>query len=276
MRVTACRGRCAAGVLCLLALFAVSEACAAGFAARISPPRFEFRASPGDRIRDVVTIQNADEEAAELVVRSADWALHENGGVVIRPAELELPPGSCRPWIALERHRLTLAPRQTKRYRFEVRVPEDAPAGECRVALVIGAAPEGLPATDIGGLQVPFVGQLAVIVYVRVGDAAPRLEYAGARLRRRGGEQALVMTIRNTGNAHGRPSGQIDAVDADGVHHRLSVVPFPVLPGREFDILLQPDAAPPAWHLPLTLSGTLEWDGGSLRIDDRIQDASQD
>ncbi len=258
-------------LLCgLVAGFAAFAACGAGFSARISPPRFEFHASPGDRIRDVVTIENADQEAAQLVVRSADWELHPNGGVVIRPAELELPPGSCRPWVALEQHRLTLAPGQTKRYRFEVRVPEDAQPGECRVAVLIGAAPESLPVTNIGGLQVPFVGQLVVIVYVRVGDAAARLQYLGARLVEERDQTKLVMTMRNTGNAHGRPNGRLEVIDADGVRHRVTVVPFPVLAGRQFDLTLQTETPPSTWRLPLTLRGKVEWDGGSMRIDDRL------
>ena len=56
---------------------------AAGFAATVSPPRFELDANAGDTLRETVIIENAGDTPATFEIRSADWDLSENGGVTI-------------------------------------------------------------------------------------------------------------------------------------------------------------------------------------------------
>ncbi|MEN8243588.1 MAG: hypothetical protein ABFS43_01655, partial [Thermodesulfobacteriota bacterium] len=110
------------------------------FAVRISPPNFEFKAKPGQIIRDTIEIENTGIEKGVYAIRTADWELNANGGVVIYPVDQPLTSTSCRPWTRIERKTLLLAPKRSKRYRFEVHVPHEAPDGECRFAMVIGPA----------------------------------------------------------------------------------------------------------------------------------------
>lgn len=108
-----------------------APASAQGFAALVSPPRFEVRAKAGDRSRQVVEISNASGQPARLNIKTADWALEPDYSVSFNDA---LQPGSCRPWVAIERREITIPGGGKYRYRFEISPPADATAGECRFA----------------------------------------------------------------------------------------------------------------------------------------------
>ena len=211
-------------------------------------------------------------------MRSADWDLNDTGGVQIRSADQGLADNSCRPWIRLERPRLAVAPGELKRYRFEIQVPNDAADGECRVAVLVSPAPETVQATNIDGLSVPIAGRVAVIIYVTIGGAKAILEYRGAEIVEQGPRRLPALRFFNAGNAHGRPFGSVSAVDAGGKRFELVAVPFPILAGREFPILLQPfygdDPNPPTFEpqWPMELSGRIEWHNSQIRITDTVKD----
>ena len=124
----------------LLASLAPTLAQALGFAATVSPPRFELRASPGETLNEVVEINNSDTLPVDFELRTADWDLTDGGNVTIHSEELK--PGSCRTWARIERHKIRIAAERARRYRFQIKVPEDAPAGECRVALLLEGSGE--------------------------------------------------------------------------------------------------------------------------------------
>ena len=259
--------------LAAFVLLSISVPTNAAFNAGVAPPRFELTASPGETLREVVTLFNAGEAVESYQLRTADWDIQPDGGVIVYPPELQ--PGSCRPWTRIERREVTLAPQATKRYRFEVSVPADAPPGECRFALLIETAPPKLPS---GGarpgvtLQLPIAARLAVIVYVVVGDARPDLRIEGARMIEQRGRLVPVLQVRNAGAAHGRPSGFFKVEDARGESFDVIVVPSPVLPGRSGEIVLRPDPLiygdeQPEWQPPLRLRGTLETGNGDQSLD---------
>ena len=265
------RGRMAAALA--LAAGLLGAAGAGAFNAGVGPPRFELAAQPGETLREVVSIVNSGDVVESYRIRTADWDLTRAGGVVIHPPALQ--PGSCRPWTRIERRELTLGPQEVKRYRFEVSVPADAAQGECRFALLIETAPPEAPAgveLPQFSVQLPITARLAVIVYVRVGAAAPALRVEGAEMRDVRGATVPVLTVRNDGDAHGRPGGFVTAEDDVGKRYELLVVPSPVLAGQTADILLRPDPAlygeePPAWQPPLRLRGALETGAGDLALD---------
>ena len=200
-----------------------------GFAARISPPRFELSANPGDVLREVIEIGNADEETANYVIRTADWDLNESGGVIVHPEALQ--PGSCRPWTKIERRALSLPPDGQKRFRFEVHVPGDAPTGECRFAILIAPDPDSAYLATMGDVSFPVAGQIAVIVYVAVGDARSELSLEAFQLQEVDGRTVPVARISNSGNAHGRPRGLLEGTHANGGKQWiLSFLPPPSCP----------------------------------------------
>lgn len=264
-------------VFSLLLLMGWQDALPAQFAVRISPPNFEFRAKPGQIIRDTILIENTDKDIGIYDVRTADWELNEDGGVVIYPPDRPLAPTSCRPWTRIERKKLKIAPGRYKRYRFEVHVPYDTPDGECRFTVVIGPSADTEDAMSTGNLKVPVVGSVAIIVYVTVGDAAADLSLEEAKRVNNGEKIAATLRLHNTGNAHARPSGSLKVKDAQGKSAELLIVSFPVLPGEARDIQLAVDPrlsgieSMDALTFPISLEGVVEWDRGTLKIDTIIE-----
>ena len=118
----------------LFGVFGERAAHAQGFAAIISPPRFELFVKPGEKTRQVIEITNASTQLAKYYLKTADWALDKNGGVSF---DETLQAGSCRPWVAIEAREISVSGGGKYRYRFEIAVPADAPPGECRFALLV-------------------------------------------------------------------------------------------------------------------------------------------
>jgi hypothetical protein len=244
-------------------MLSMAGAHAQGFSALVSPPRFEDSAKPGATYRNVIEIDNLSTQSSHYTIRTADWNLLPDGGVQFAD---ELAAGSCRPWVGIETAELTLPAKGKRRYRFEVQVPADAPRGECRFALMIEGDPE--PGQD--GLPLPVSGRIGVIVYLAIGDAAPRLEVTGQRTARIEGRDVPALLVRNDGDAHGRLQGFVDGTDAAGRRHAFAPSTLPILPGETREIALQPQAddpasPPPALQFPLRLQGRL--DSGAQRID---------
>ena len=245
----------------------------ATFAVRISPPNFELKGKPGDILREIITIENADTSPGIYQIRTADWELTEKGGVIIHPPDKPLQASSCRPWTRVERRKLKLLPGRIKRYRFEVHVPADAQDGECKFAVVISPAPETVDAMKFESFNVPVAGAIAVIVYVTVGNAKPELEFKGVNKKISNGKTSLVVRLHNWGNAHARPFGSVIAKDADGRKAELPLSPFPIMPGETRDIWLFADKEMSGIEnideliFPLYLKGLIEWDGGTYKVD---------
>lgn len=254
------------------AWLALLPAAQAQFAIAVSPPRFELSAKPGERLRQVIEITNAAGRPTTLLVRTADWQFQPDDSVVFSDA---LRPGSCRPWVAIERRELTVAPGQPYRYRFEVTPPADQPPTECRFAIML----ESKEATASPGTAgIPVAGRMGIIVYLGVGGVKPELAIQEATLVTRNNTPAVALRIRNTGDAHGRLDGFVTATDAGGRAFEATPASTPILPGETRQVLLNlqlrgaaPGSPPPAPTLPLTLKGKLEWGKSqSTPIDLRI------
>ncbi|MBC8088533.1 MAG: hypothetical protein H7Z40_14810 [Phycisphaerae bacterium] len=252
-----------------LLFVAASSAVAQGFSALASPPRFELTADAGSRSRNVVEISNAGVQPAKYRVRTADWTLAPDASVTFYDA---LQPGSCRPWAAIERNELTIPGGGRARFRFEVAPPADAPAGECRFALLIEGDDPAITSGD--AFRIPVRGRLGVIVYVAVGNAAPKLEIVKIGLDVVANKRVPTVWVRNSGNAHGRLGGYLTGTDAKGRELEFAPSSFPVLPGETRALALAAQSGPneavdPA--LPVTVQGTLEWPGARVPFQHRFE-----
>ena len=254
----------------------VAPSCLAGqgFAALVSPPRFELKAKPGEVLKETVDIENEDASLAQYEIKTADWSLDEQGGVVF--LERDLQPESCRTWTRLERHAVKLPSKARKLYRFEVHVPADASAGECRFALLIEPTPDNAVLARAGELQFPIQARIGVIVYVKVGDARPNLEFRGLKISPVNGKPTPVALFFNSGNAHGRPEGILNAVDKNGLEFEMIVSPSPILPGQLREIPIWPTdpegtGKTVEYTMPLKLKGSIEWDGGKQELNTIVE-----
>lgn len=239
---------------------------AADFALGVAPPRFELEAESGDVIRQIIHLKNTSNSPTKVNVRTADWGQNKQGGVTIHPPELQ--PGSCRPWSRIERHSANIGGASRYEYRFEVHVPEDAERGECRFAILFQQPPEAAGQAMMGDLNVPVVGQIAVIVYVAVNGAAPELNIVNTGRMERSGASVPALVVENTGDAHGRLEGVLvaRAPGNDVEEQELVVSNTPILPGERRTIPLWPAAAsgrqaPAGLEFPLEISGAVSVPG---------------
>ena len=247
----------------------VKVANAQGFAAIISPPRFELFVKPGEKTRQVIEITNASVQLAKYYLKTADWALDKNGGVSF---DETLQAGSCRPWVAIEAREISVSGGGKYRYRFEIAAPADAPPGECRFALLVEGDEQAIKATN--GPPVPLAGRIAIIVYVTVGNAAPKLEVVTSQVALVDGVATPVLQVKNTGNAHGRLDGFLSGTDASGKKLEFTISTLPILPGETRVILLtvtrDEREAPVKVVYPITIRGNLEWSDKSIPFEQRF------
>ena len=261
---------------CMLA--AAMPAQADEFALSVSPPRFELAAKPGQTVRAVVELANASQAATVLTFATAEWELADDGSLTTDTA---LKPDTCRPWVAIERRRVALPPQSQMRYRFEVTPPADAQPVECRFAIVISGQDTKVVAGET--VSFPLAAQIALIVYVAVGDVKPALRIVEADVVEIGGEKLPVLRVENTGSAHGRLAAFLTGTDANGRKREFSPSTLPILPGETRTIALNVDQgedavetsvtgqtrpsapAPIAW--PLRMTGTINDKNSSYRFE---------
>jgi fimbrial chaperone protein len=240
-----------------------------GFAALVSPPRFELSSRTGSTVRQVIEITNKSNSPSKFRVHTADFTLGADYGIAFHD---ELVPGSCRPWVSIERPTVALPAGATVRYRFEVAVPADAPAGECRFGIMIEADEPAMAGN--GAVQLPIVGRIGIIVYVIVGDGAPKIEVFGPTVVDHNGQKVPALRVFNSGNAHTRMGGFLNGKDAAGTKYDFTPSDLPILPGEERAVLLIPstsDNQNPRLAFPVTVQGKLEFGDQSLALDERFK-----
>jgi hypothetical protein len=249
-------------VLAVQLMVAAGAANAQGFAAYITPPRFEIQATAGTSTRQVFEIQHVGQLKGGYRIYTNDWAFQPDNSVTFSD---ELAPDSCRPWVAIERRELTLESGARYRFRFEITPPAGTPARECRFAIMVEGRDPAKSSVDVGG-------RIGVIVYAAVGAAAPVLEVTTTRVAKMpDGKTMALLDVRNSGNAHGRLEGFVNGTDASGQRLELSPADLPILPGETRSIALVPvveEGKPaPEVRFPLTVKGNLEWGKNRLPLD---------
>lgn len=230
---------------------------AQSFSAVVSPPRFELTVQPGKTIRQLFEITQASNDKGNYRLYTNDWVIGADGNAVFSD---ELAPNSCRPWVSIERRELSIAGNAKIRFRFEIAVPADAVAGECRFAIMIEGTEQVVKAA--GALSFPVSGRVGVVVYAGVGDAAPKFEITQNGTRVSDGVVVPMLNIKNTGNAHGRPVGFLKGKDQQGQQVDFSPDPLPILPGQTRLVALIPQlegGVATKLVYPLSVTGAVEW-----------------
>lgn len=263
------------GALLMLALIPAQPAWAS-FDVAVSPPRFELQAQPGSVVRETLSVTNWSREPGRYQVKTADWTLNQDGG--LQYDEGAPAADSCRPWVRLERHTISVGSQGSRSYRFEIHVPPEAVPGECRFALLISS--DATTLTPRNHVQIPVVGRLGVIVYVTIGDAKPRLELTGLGFTKINGRNVPKASVRNEGNAHGRVFGSLEAKDAKGRKVELVADQGTILPGTSKTVALRPmdwssgQATAASFDVvpPLHVRGKLQFlGGGEVSVDQIVR-----
>ncbi|RYF66303.1 MAG: hypothetical protein EOO29_39010 [Comamonadaceae bacterium] len=255
----------------MAALLTAAPAWAAPFEIAVSPSRFELSGQSAGRIGQSLDIINVGRTATEVSVRTLDWLYTPEGAITYVD---ELLPGSCRPWVTLERRTVRIAADGKASFRFQLDVPADAARGECRFMLAIEGVEAAHNSVIQGGgasLSLPVSGRIAVAVYLAVNGAQSRLALTQVGVRQVDGKRTPVVTVSNAGDAHGRLDGSLDATDAKGLEFELIPEGTPIMPGQTRTLPLSVRTVapqkPPEPAYPIRSSGTLDWERGSFKVD---------
>ena len=254
----------------LAASFAAAGAMAASFEIAASPSRFELSGKSNNRIGQTLDIHNVGNTATEVSVRTLDWTYSVDGAVNFVD---ELLPGSCRPWVTIERKIVKIAARSKAAFRFQIQVPPDAAKGECRFMLTIEGVEPAFKAQVEGGnasLSLPVTGRLAIAVYVGINGAEPKLDLVQLAVQTIKGKRSPIVTVTNKGDAHGRLEGSLEAVDSKGQKFELVPDGSPIMPGqtRDLPLVIKTDSgkADVEASYPIKSAGTLDWELGSFKV----------
>lgn len=241
-----------------------------GFSVLISPPRVETTIKPGQTTRQVLEVSQVGPVAGRIRVYTNDWALNASGGVDFSE---ELKPDSCRPWVALERRELTVGGNAKVRFRYEISPPADAPATECRFAIMF----EGLDtsAATSGSISFPVSGRIGVIVYASFAGTQPEFKVLNTFVSG-DANQLPMLRIENVGTAHGRVAGLLTGTDGKGIKLEFTPSSMPILPGETRAIALSANveggAAVKTINYPVTIGGALEWGGKRIPFEHTFKD----
>lgn len=243
---------------------------AGNFSAIVSPTRFEAEVKSGRSYRDIIEITNNSNTTSIYNIKTNDWNFSNGYDLVYQD---ELSENSCRPWVVLESNQITIAPGATKRFRFEVQVPENSKPIECKFVILV----EGNePFIAKGNVSVPVSGRVGVITYLAVDGAKPDLKLLDIFAEKDGNAPKISLKFKNEGNAHGRLLGFVNITDANGNKYSSTPSTMPILSGEERIANLNPlpknkDEAPPVLLFPVKLEGKIYWNGGELKIDKEIK-----
>lgn len=272
------------GWMVVLGLLGTGEV-RAQFAAAVTPPRFEISVEPGQVARQVIEITHAIPGSGSYRVYTTDWSMDAAGALTFYDT---LQPGSCRPWVAIERRDITVVNGTRLRYRFEVAPPVGTSATECRFALMIESKPQDVKTGETASF--PMNGRIGVIVYASIGAARAVLEAGEVSIGTFDGKRLPLLTVHNRGNATGRLSGSIKGIDPSGRTIEFSPESVPILPGQTRRIALQPfepagraaaaaarAASAPVLQWPLALRGALEYGpagAGRIEVDRSVSETT--
>lgn len=258
----------------LLLFFMVSQQGVAaengGFSGGVTPSRFEITASAGKVVKRTFSIYNVGDRPTKFSIETADWDFSPVGKLSFNAP---LTENSCRPWVRLERHEINVLPSANKPhlFRFEVHVPENTPAQECRFALMVSSLGEPYTTTlSDGSISLPVTGRIAVIVYLAVGDVAPKVVLEQLKVVSYQGAMMPVVQVRNEGQAHGRLDGELAGKDANGNSFELFIATSPIMVGQTREMVLTPEESYMKQHpeivYPITVTGKVYADKQTFNV----------
>lgn len=193
----------------------------AGQALEIAPPVLNLTAKPGEIIKTQISLR--DVSTTKLVVRGQvnDFvAQGEDGTPKLLLEEGETSPYSMKSWFR-PLTELTLNPKQVENLPITISVPADAaPGGYYAVVRFSASAPE------LDSTGVSLSASLGALVLLRVsGEAKEGLtieEFSVATKQGKTGSLfesipiTFIQRLKNTGNVHEQPAGQITITDMFG------------------------------------------------------------
>lgn len=241
---------CLAAVLTLVSLVSPAAHAATnppnvGQALEIAPPVISLAADPGATVKAQIALR--DVSTAKLLVQGQvnDFTANdENGTPKLLLEEGESSPYSMKAWFQ-PLSALTLKPKEIQNLPITINVPKNAaPGGYFAVVRFTASAPE------LNSTGVSLSASLGALVFLRVnGAASEKMTIAEFSTELKNGLKKTVFEslpinfvarVKNDGNVHEQPAGQVTIRDMFGKKVAVLNVNLPprnILPGsiRRFE-----------------------------------------
>lgn len=172
----------------------------------VSPPTFEFTANPGNTIESTIRVENVSDTDLKIGVDRRNFsAVGEEGSVTLSEDNTNYTLAS---WITVTPEEVTIPPKQSHEFSFEINVPMNAAPGGHFSSIVFRTVSDSVD--EAGATIIQEVGSL---ILLRVsGDIEESFEIESfttdASLYEYGPVE-FETRIFNDGNVHVKPKGTI-------------------------------------------------------------------
>lgn len=194
----------------------------AGQALEIAPPVITVSANPGQTINTQISLRDVSTSKLIVTGQVNDFVAGGEDGtpkILLNDDEAVNNPYSLKSWIS-PLPQLLLEPRQIKNLPVTIKVPKTASPGGYYAVVRFTAKPPELNSTGVS-----LSASLGALILVRVnGDVAEKMEIAEFSVTKGGKPGSLfqstplefVERIKNAGNIHDTPTGQVSITDMFG------------------------------------------------------------
>lgn len=238
-RTVAALAAAAVTLLLVFASAAQASAFSEGFGARpikrggeeVAASYFTLKAQPGEVLREATVVSNASDEPIEVLVDGVDGLTGKTSGTVY--ANRDDRHLETSRWLRPAARRLVIPPRSTEKFRFTMRIPDDAKPGDHLAGLAFQDVHES---TSKSRLAVRQVLRVVIGVQVTVGEGSPaQAELGDLKIEALPGTQvpSVVLQLRNKGQLLCKPKARVALTGPRGEQKTAEQQLETILPGDE-------------------------------------------
>ena len=175
-----------------------------GTALRISPPNFEITAEPGQVVAQQIRVSNRGDSPIPITMQIAGFRPQGQEGQVELTEEEEAEFGILT-WTTVSPSEFVLEPGAEEAVTFLIEVPDNAPPGGHYMSILAKLGSSGGQGLAVG----QRIGSLVLLrVAGEVVEQAQLADFAAPSFAAKGPIDFDVV-LRNTGNVHLRPVGEV-------------------------------------------------------------------
>lgn len=196
----------------------------------VTPPTFELNGNPGDNIKNTVRLDNMHTYPVEIAVDLRNFtAIGEEGAVGLTEEQTSF---SLASWIEVTPRTITLAPKTSQYFTFNIKVPLNAEPGGHFGSLIFRT----IPTEKLEGSGASLAQEIGALVLLRIAgetvEQASIDSFITTKTIFETGPVSFVIRLKNQGNVHTKPTGNIIITNMLGSQvGSISVDPKNVLPG---------------------------------------------
>ena len=173
----------------------------------VTPPTFELNGNPGDNIKNTVRLDNMHPYPVEIAVDLRNFtAVGEDGAVGITEEQNSF---SLASWIEITPKTITLAPKTSQYFTFNIKVPLQAEPGGHFGSLIFRT----IPTEKLEGSGASLAQEIGALVLLRIAgetvEQANIESFNTVKSLFEKGPVGFEIRVRNQGNVHTKPSGTI-------------------------------------------------------------------